>query len=90
MANNRIYLRCKHCGKGFFLGKSFGGHYYTDNNYYKNDIITDLNNFYKKHCFCGEKENTDDINYLEPRFMKEEKHYENNFEVAYEIYHKEN
>lgn len=34
MANNRMYLRCTKCGKGFFLGKTFCNGYYTSNHFY--------------------------------------------------------
>lgn len=34
MANNRMYLRCTKCGKGFFLGKTFLDGYYTSNHFY--------------------------------------------------------
>ena len=90
MANNRIYLRCKNCGDGFFLGKSYGINYYTDDVYYKDNFVKELNKFYEEHCLCNKEINKEMVKYLEPRFKKEEKHYENNFEIAYEFYYEEN
>ena len=87
MANNRIYLRCKNCGKGFFLGKCYGGSYFTEDDYYKEGIIIALNNFYEEHCFCNKGISENDLEYYEPRFVKEERDYENNFEIAYEYYY---
>lgn len=53
MANNRIYLRCKNCGEAFFLGKTFGDGYYTQDEYYGkgNTMIKRLNMFYDKHVW---------------------------------------
>ena len=97
MANNRIYLRCKTCGDCLFMGKSFGGAYAQDNVYFAKDnrlgapnepdaFLDALNEFYEKHCWCEEEPNESYINYCEPKWEKREpKHYENRFEIAYEI-----
>lgn len=87
MANNRIYLRCKNCGKGFFLGKCFGWQYGTSEAYYKHGFINELNKFYSEHCGCVNEEDKIDIEYLEPRFKKEDRDYENQFEIAYETFY---
>ena len=89
MANNRMYLRCKNCGKGFFLGKCFGWQYGTNENYYKYGFINELNKFYSEHCGCDKEEDKRDIEYLEPKFKKEDRHYENQFEIAYETFYKD-
>lgn len=88
MANNRIFIRCKECGKYLFLGKGFGKSYYTSNKFYEEDLITSLNKFYDEHCFC-DRDMIDEIDndYLEPKLNKRAKHYENNFEIEYEIYY---
>ena len=88
MANNRIFIRCKECGKYLFLGKGFGGAYYTSNKFYDKDLTTSLNEFYDEHAFC-DRDMIDEIDndYLEPKLEKRAKHYENNFEIAYEIYY---
>ena len=81
MADNRIYLRCKECGKKLFLGKRLGIGYYWNNygkenneskandpNWKKQDdrpLEERLNEFFEEHEFCG-----DSIDYQ--------------FEIAYE------
>lgn len=54
MANNRIYLRCKACGKVLYLGKHYEmGWYYDD---YEPDPVPLkdlLNEFYDAHMYCG-------------------------------------
>ena len=100
MANNRIYLRCRTCGKGFFIGKGFGGPYSIDNVYFAKDnrinapnepdaFLDALNEFYEEHCFCENDLAENDIKYLEPKFKTapENMHYENNFEIAYETFY---
>lgn len=53
MANNRIYLRCKACGKMFFLGKHFcQGWYYTNYTPDKGTLEDKLNAFYDEHIYC--------------------------------------
>ncbi len=98
MANNRIYLRCKTCGGCLFMGKSFGGPYAQDNVYFAKDnrinapnepdaFLEALNEFYEKHCWCEEEPSKLYKDYCEPKWQKREpKHYENRFEIAYEIY----
>lgn len=71
MADNRIYLRCKGCGKELFLGKRLGLGYYWYNygkdnnerfanepNWKKQDdrpLEDRLNEFYDEHECCGDK-----------------------------------
>ncbi len=57
MANNRMYLRCKGCGKEFFLGKRFGGGYYISQyEQYKGvPLMERLNKFYEDHEWCGDE-----------------------------------
>ena len=45
MANSRIMLTCKHCGKQLAIGKGYLGCYRTVNK----DIYNSLNEFYYKH-----------------------------------------
>lgn len=84
MANNRIYLRCRTCGKTLFLGKCFGDGYYTNNDYYKdNTFLESLNKFYGEHNWC-DGDPVDE--HLEPKFVAKDVDNENNFEIAYEFY----
>ena len=54
MANNRIYLRCKACGKTLFLGKHFcEGWYYTNYTPDEGTLEAKLNAFYDAHIFCN-------------------------------------
>lgn len=71
MADNRIYLRCKGCGKELFLGKRLGFGYYWKNygkennqrfannpNWEKQDdrpLEDRLNDFYDEHMCCGDE-----------------------------------
>lgn len=89
MANNRIFLRCKNCGKGLFLGKSFGCEYMTWQTK-ENELVDSLNDFFEEHCFCEHTpEETKNYIDLEPKFKQEKTHYENRFEIAYEIMREE-
>ena len=83
MANNRMYLRCRKCGRYFFLGKVYS-EYFTDDVYYKHGLIHALNEFYDEHAFCDKEPITDD-NFLDPKFEPCKPHYENQFELAYEF-----
>lgn len=51
MANNRMYLVCPECNEGIFLGKRLGSSYY---NGFKLEM-KELNDFFDKHAWCGEK-----------------------------------
>ena len=53
MANNRIYLTCKKCGDGLFLGKTYGEGYFFDT-YGGDELGKRLNRFYDEHDLCGE------------------------------------
>lgn len=50
MADNRIYLRCKSCGRTLFLGKCGLGYWYTS--YDGIPLEEKLNEFYEKHNYC--------------------------------------
>lgn len=100
MANNRMYLRCRRCGAGFFLGKGFGGPYSTDNVYYAQDnrleapnepdaFLNAYNEFLEEHAFCDKEPNERDVAFLEPKFQRADCDFENNFEIAYEFYNEE-
>ena len=67
MADDRIYLRCKDCGKVLFLGKRLGGGYYWTNYGLMNltlhgdaggqdtrPLEDRLNEFYDEHFLCTE------------------------------------
>ena len=101
MANNRMYLRCRTCGDTLFLGKTFGGGYYTSNIYYDgkphklidNDegepdaFLGAFNKFLEKHAFCIEGPNDDEG--VEPKFTPKDVRPENRFEIGYEFYYNE-
>ena len=53
MASNRIYLKCKICGKTLFLGKRFLEGYYLDNYRNKESLEERLNEFYAEHYECS-------------------------------------
>ena len=90
MANNRMFIRCRYCGAGFNIGKTFGRGNYTSQTHFEKK----LNEFYKEHSLCNSMyERTIDEEtefykkYLEPKFDKKKAetiHNENRFEIAYE------
>lgn len=47
MANNRLYMRCKHCGKLLYLSKNFCSPYVVDE-----QTIENMNDFFKEHFYC--------------------------------------
>lgn len=83
MANNRMYLRCKHCGEILFLGKTYSSGYYYDN-YNKESLEIKLNNFYDKHNFCQNELCQNDIKYCDTP-LGYDGHNDNIFEIAYEF-----
>lgn len=85
MANNRMYLRCRTCGEVFMIGKTYQNGYFIGN-LSPNNFYNQLNNFYDKHYCCFNKPK--DLKYelvLKPK----EVNTENQFEIAYETYYKE-
>lgn len=73
MANNRIYLKCKGCGKMMFLGKTFGDGYYWIQYDGHESLTKELNNFYNEHAFCAEiPDNGFEIEYEIDRAKMEE------------------
>ena len=88
MANNRMFLRCRKCGDGFMLGKTYGASYYMLDSYCGGkSFIEAFNDFCKEHTFC-EKELCKNSGYYEPKFLepKEDIWGENQFEIAYEFF----
>lgn len=58
MSQNRIYLRCKGCGRTLFLGKCFAGEWFY-RNYTPDQALEDkLNEFYFKHQWCKREKET--------------------------------
>lgn len=55
MANSRIMLVCKHCGKDFCIGKGYFGSYSTSND----ELHKQLNIFYGEHEHGCCSEDTD-------------------------------
>lgn len=51
MANNRIFLKCRVCGKQFMLAKSFGAGFFADN-YHGKTFLQNFNDFLDEHTFC--------------------------------------
>ncbi|HEY5585697.1 MAG TPA: hypothetical protein VIK78_14575 [Ruminiclostridium sp.] len=49
MANNRMYLVCRGCNKGFMIGKTMLDGYYTS----QEDFEHKLNEFYSLHDYCN-------------------------------------
>lgn len=60
MANNRLYIRCKHCGQTTYLAKNFGYEYYITN-----EALEHLNNFLADHAFCFEDCDKEDFKHAE-------------------------
>lgn len=75
MIENRMYLRCRMCGRGIYLGSRQGGYYAYA--LPTNGLENELNRFFDAHSQCGyllAKDNADfydhfDIEYeLEPKW----------------------
>ena len=54
MANNRLYIRCKACGEGIFIGKHFASELHLVNRYNPDSegFVARLNRFYHDHYYC--------------------------------------
>ncbi len=54
MANNRLYIRCKNCGKKLFIGKHFVDGWYVGNynENYDKKFGEAINNFHNEHLQC--------------------------------------
>jgi hypothetical protein len=66
MANNRMYLVCKGCDKGFLLGKTMSTGYHTF--YDAKDLHDDINDFFSEHHCCDEKREVHYDNQFEIRY----------------------
>ena len=60
MADNRIYIRCRTCGRTLYLGKIFAydGYYFDEDCSIKNTgktLAQRLNDFYDEHMLCDMK-----------------------------------
>lgn len=57
MANERIYLYCKHCGARLYMGKHSYGIMHFSSDKVMNDFGKKLQQFYEDHHYCmGNKE----------------------------------
>lgn len=55
MANNRMYLKCRSCGKSIYIGGELGSPYWIAKRDGKHeDFRDDLNEFYEQHHYCYE------------------------------------
>ena len=54
MADNRMYIKCRACGKMVYLGKRLFSPCYHWENYYGEGVHLEdkINDFFKKHTFC--------------------------------------
>lgn len=59
MANDRMYIRCKGCGKCYFLAKCYSNGYYVLE---EEELFHNLNVFFDEHKFCN-SENHDGYDY---------------------------
>lgn len=92
MANNRMYLRCRKCGRTLYIGKTFldGYYYYPTKEYMKGRTFQEiLNDFYEEHTWCCQDRNLENecIGYsLEeyPLPPIESVNEENVFDIVYE------
>lgn len=51
MANNRLYMRCRNCGKEIYIDKNFGGPYCISEL-----KLQEINQFLEDHAFCIESD----------------------------------
>lgn len=52
MADNRIYIKCRACGKMVYLGKRILSPCYYWDNYDGASLEDKINGFFKQHAFC--------------------------------------
>ena len=52
MANERMYLYCKHCGARLYMGKHSYGIMHFSNDEVMNNFGRKLQKFYKDHYYC--------------------------------------
>ena len=88
MANNRIYLRCKQCGETLFLGKCGLSEYYWQffGEHQDTHLEDELNDFFKKHCFCEKELDKDKLKAFDTPLGKYTS-WDTMFEIAYEFEH---
>ena len=58
MANNRLYIRCKVCGKRYFVGKHYNDGWYTDktyDDYFNKKAVDFFNDIFNEHYECFHK-----------------------------------
>lgn len=65
MADDRMYIRCKHCGKMLFIGKVFNGERYSTSPYTPSVAGARLESFFEKHKACTEKFPADKVQQYE-------------------------
>jgi hypothetical protein len=80
MANNRMFIRCRHCGETFMIGGHMGTGWSMTNCSDKS-FLERLNNFYEEHAFCNKDENEN--NYF-PKFKKIDKVHSGCYDICYE------
>ncbi len=52
MANERMYLYCKHCGARLYMGKHSYGNMHFANDIIMNNFGEKLQRFYDEHLYC--------------------------------------
>ena len=72
MANNRLYIRCRSCGKYIHIGSHMGHCYWTPSP----DFQDKLDDFYQEHAFCQFDKDPKGADGFSDR---------GDFEIAYEI-----
>lgn len=92
MSDNRIWLRCRKCGKAMLLGKMGLSDYGVYTTFYENlDYVLDV--FFKRHsfkeCSTDKFEGEFDDPTLEPKFIPKDCNFQNHFEIAYDFYYEE-
>ena len=79
MANNRMYLRCKHCGESILIAKRTQSPWYI---FYDN-LDGRLDEFFEKHGFC-DNPIARNANEFFPPFEQVESS-EGEYEICYEF-----
>lgn len=84
MANERIYLYCRNCGKRFYLGKHSIDSFHFANKEYRDNLGCMLEEFFEQHTYCdGRFNESEDAENVDPRYMTDYS-FVGNFGIVYE------
>lgn len=84
MANNRIYIRCTHCGETLRIGSTYLSGYFFESSD-GTTLDEKINRFYAEHAYCSMAK-VDSVPYNEKAYPMPEEDIptEGDFDIVYE------